>query len=52
MKRKPGKAIVDMEKEVSVVHLNVSSGYITYLEQEAADDTPRVKSVVISKDKP
>ncbi len=50
MKRKSGKPIVDLEKKPSVVHFNVGSGYLTYLEQAAPDEAPRVKSVVISKD--
>lgn len=52
MKRKSGKAIVDMEKKVSVVHLNVGSGYVSYLQQDTPEVAPRVKSVVISKEKP
>lgn len=51
MKRKPGKTIVNLEKTVSVVHFNVGSGYVTYLEQDAAEDAPKVKSVTISKDR-
>ncbi len=50
MKRKSGKPIVDLEKKVSVVHFNVGSGYLTYLEQDAPETAPRVKSVVISKE--
>ena len=50
VKRKSGKPIVDLEKKVSVVHFNVGSGYLTYLEQDAPETAPRVKSVVISKE--
>src|SRR6266700_2138607 len=50
VKRKSGKPIVDLEKKVSVVHFNVGSGYLTYLEQDAPEVAPRVKSVVISKE--
>lgn len=50
MKRKFGKSIVDLEKKPSVVHFNVGSGYLTYLEQDAPEQAPRVKSVVISKE--
>jgi hypothetical protein len=50
MKRKFGKSIVDLERKPSVVHFNVGSGYLTYLEQDAADQAPRVRSVVISKE--
>src|SRR6266571_5579078 len=48
--RKSGKSIVDLEKKVSVVHFNVGSGYLTYLEQDTPEVAPRVKSVVISKE--
>jgi len=37
MKRKSGKPIVDLEKKPAVVHFNVGSGYLTYLEQEGPD---------------
>jgi len=50
VKRKSGKPIVDLEKKVSVVHFNVGSGYLTYLEQDAPEVAPRVKSIVISKE--
>src|SRR6266571_9087260 len=50
VKRKSGKPIVDLEKKVSVVHFNVGSGYLTYLEQDGPEVAPRVKSVVISKE--
>ena len=50
MKRKSGKPIVDLEKKVSIVHFNVGSGYLTYLEQDAPEVAPRVKSIVISKE--
>jgi hypothetical protein len=50
MKRKSGKAIVDLDKKPAVVHFNVGSGYLSYLEQEAPGGPPRVKSVVISKE--
>ena len=48
--RKSGKSIVDLEKKVSVVHFNVGSGYLSYLEQDTPEVAPRVKSVVISKE--
>ena len=50
MKRKSGKPIVDLEKKPSVVHFNVGSGYLTYLEQDAPEAAPRVKSVVIARE--
>jgi len=50
MKRKSGKTIVDLDRKPSVVHFNVGCGYLTYLEQDAPGQAPRVKSVVISKE--
>ena len=50
MKRKSGKAMVDLGKKVSVIHLNVGSGYLTYLEEESPDGAPRVKSITIPKE--
>jgi len=50
MKRKSGKAMVDFDKKVSVIHFNVGSGYLTYLEEDAPDQAPRLKSITIPKD--
>jgi hypothetical protein len=50
MKRKSGKAMVDFDKKVSVIHFNVGSGYLTYLEEESPDTAPRLKSITIPKD--
>ncbi len=50
MKRKSGKAMVDLDKKVSVIHFNVGSGYLTYLEEETPDAAPRLKSITIPKD--
>lgn len=47
MKRKSGKAMVDFDKKVSVVHFNVGSGYLTYLEEETPNGVPRLKSITI-----
>lgn len=44
MKRKSGKALLDVREGVSVVHLNVDSGYLTYIEEGEA---PQVKNVVL-----
>lgn len=49
MKRKSGKALVDLDRKVTVIHFNVGSGYVTYLEEEAPDSAPRVKNIVIEK---
>jgi hypothetical protein len=50
MKRRSGKPIVDLDKKPAVVHFNVGSGYLSYIEQETSGDAPRVKSVVIARD--
>jgi hypothetical protein len=50
MRRKSGKMIVDLDKEPPVVHFNVGSGYVSYLEKDAPEHVPHVKSVVISRD--
>jgi len=50
MKRRSGKPIVDLDKKPAVVHFNVGSGYLSYIEQDASEQTPRVKSVVIARD--
>ena len=50
MKRKSGKPIVDLEKEPAVVHFNVGSGYLSYLEKDPPGEVPRVKSVVIARE--
>ncbi len=49
MKRKSGKAMVNLDHKVTVVHLNVGSGYLTYIEEDAPDGSPRLKSVTIPK---
>jgi hypothetical protein len=50
MKRKSGKPIVDLDLKPAVVHFNVGSGYVSYLEHGAPGEAPRVKSVVIARD--
>ncbi len=50
MKRKSGKAMVDFDRKVSVVHFNVGSGYLTYLEEDSPDGTPHLRSITIPKD--
>ena len=49
VKRKSGKAMVDFDKRVSVVHFNVGSGYLTYLEEDSPGVGPRLKSITIPK---
>ncbi len=50
MKRKSDKTMVDVKKGVSIVHLNVSSGYLTYIEDEKGNP-PKVKNVVLENKK-
>lgn len=50
MKRKSERTIVDVRKGVSVVHLNVTSGYLTYIEDEEGNPG-KVKNVVIKGEK-
>lgn len=49
MKRKSGKAMVDFDRHVTVIHFNVGSGYLTYIEEDSSDGLPRVRNVVIDK---
>ena len=49
MKRKSGKAMVDLEKRVTVIHFNVGSGYLTYLEEPSPGAAPRLRSVTIPR---
>jgi len=49
MKRKSGKAMVDLSRNVTVIHFNVGSGYLTYIEEDTPNAAPRLKSIVIDK---
>lgn len=52
MKRRSGKSMVDLNKNISVVHFNVSSGYVTYLESEDREESqPRLKSILLEGEK-
>ncbi len=50
MKRKSGKPIVDLDREPAVVHFNVGSGYVSYLEPGAPGEAPRVKRVRLPRE--
>ncbi len=50
MKRKSGKAMVDLDPKVKVIHFNVGSGYLTYLEEDSPGEAPRLKSISIPKE--
>lgn len=45
MRRKSGHIIVDVDGKVTVVHLNVGAGYLTYLEGTDGKRKPKVKGV-------
>jgi len=47
MRRKSSKTMIDIDREVTVVHLNVGAGYVTYLQRDGAtkDALPRVKAI-------
>jgi hypothetical protein len=49
MKRKSGKAMVDLGRKVTVIHFNVGSGYLTYLEEDAPNAAPRLRNIVIDR---
>lgn len=34
MKRKSSKTMIDIDRDVTIVHLNVGAGYVTYLQGE------------------
>ena len=51
MRRKSGKAIVDLDKEPPVVHFNVGSGYVSYLEEDERGGKPRVHGILLDKGK-
>ena len=52
MKKKATRPMVKVNKKVHVVHLNVGSGYVTYLEEDVAQDCVRIKGLVVEKPKP
>jgi len=45
MRKKAGRPLVKVNRRVHVVHLNVGSGYVTYLEEDVTDDHIMVKGV-------
>jgi len=49
LKRKNEKGMIDLDKKVSVVHLNVGSGYITYLQEDEKEGSTKVKGIVLEK---
>ncbi len=51
MKRKSGKAMLDIDEKVKVVHFNVGSGYVSYLEEDAPGHKPRVRGILLERGK-
>ena len=41
--------MIDIDRNVSVVHLNVVSGYVTYLQRDAKNAPPKVKAIFLEK---
>ncbi len=49
MKRKSGKSMLDIDDKVKVVHFNVGSGYVSYLEEDEQDGKPKLKGILLNK---
>ena len=48
MKRRTGRPLMNIDDTITVIHFNVGSGYVTYLEQLAGEPKPRLHSVLLS----
>ena len=51
LKRKSGKSMFDIDEKVKVVHFNVGSGYVSYLEEDEPGGVPQVKGILLDKGK-
>src|SRR6266511_2049897 len=51
VKRKSGKSMLDIDEKVKVVHFNVGSGYVSYLEEDQPGSKPRVRGILLDKGK-
>jgi len=51
VKRKSGKAMLDIDEKVKVVHFNVGSGYVSYLEEDRPGGKARVRGILLEKGK-
>jgi len=49
MRRKSSKTMIDIDRRVTVVHLNVGAGYVTYLQRDTKDAPPKVKAILLEK---
>jgi hypothetical protein len=47
VRRKSSKTMIDIDRNVSIVHLNVSAGYVTYLQKDDAARPPSVKAIFL-----
>ena len=43
--------MIDIDRHVTVVHLNVGSGYVTYLQKDAKNTPPKVKAILLEHQK-
>jgi len=41
--------MIDIDRNVSVVHLNVGAGYVTYLQKDDKATPPKVKAILLEK---
>lgn len=49
MKRRSGRSMVNIDARVKVVHFNVGSGYVSYLEEDEEGGRTRVKGILLEK---
>ena len=49
MKKKATKPMMKVNRRVHIVHFNVGSGYVTYLEEDVAQDCVKVKGIVVDR---
>lgn len=50
MKRKGRKRLLELKEDIPFVHLNVKSGYISYIEVPKKERRPRVKGVLLGQE--
>lgn len=46
MRRKGPKRLLELRENISFVHLNVRSGYISYIEVPSEGSKPRVRGIL------
>lgn len=52
MTKKETKKLLELKENISFVHLNVRSGYISYIEKPSEESKPCVKGKFLHKKKP